>query len=73
MITVPMKVSALRQTVPMKVGAAYNAIDGVRDYNQLQNRPILNGVVIEGEKVSEDYKLTMSVQDIEKILYLGRL
>lgn len=40
------------------------------NYDDLFNKPILNGVTIQGEKESEDYKLTLSVQDIEKILYL---
>ena len=45
------------------------------DYNELRNKPTINDVTIEGDKVSADYKLqhemdTLSVQEIERILYI---
>lgn len=45
------------------------------DYNELRNKPTINNVTIEGDKVSADYKLqhemdTLSVQEIERILYI---
>ena len=45
------------------------------DYNDLTNKPTINDVTVEGDKVSADYKLqhemdTLSVQEIERILYL---
>lgn len=43
---------------------------GTDDYELLENKPVLNGVTISGSKESQDYKLTLSVQEIEKILYL---
>ena len=43
---------------------------GTDDYELLENKPILNGVTVQGNKESQDYKLTLSVQEIEKILYL---
>lgn len=44
-------------------------------YDNLQNKPSLNNITIEGDKVSADYKLqhemdALSVQEIERILYL---
>ena len=44
-------------------------------YDNLQNKPSLNNITIEGSKVSADYKLqhemdALSVQEIERILYL---
>ena len=43
---------------------------GTNDYEQLINRPKFNGVTVEGSKESQDYNLTLSVQEIERILYL---
>lgn len=43
---------------------------GTNDYNLLFNKPSLNGVPIQHDRESQDYKLTLSVQEIEKILYL---
>ena len=45
------------------------------DYEELYNKPILNGETIIGDKTGEDYHLQdklefASVHDIEKILYL---
>lgn len=45
------------------------------DYDRLRNRPIINGITIEGDKVSEDYKLQgkmefLTQQEIERILYI---
>lgn len=46
-----------------------------KDYEKLINKPSINGVEVSGDKVSKDYKLQdkmdeLSVQEIEKILYL---
>lgn len=43
---------------------------GTDDYEQLINKPKFNGVTVEGSKESQDYNMTLSVQEIEKILYL---
>ena len=44
-------------------------------YQELREKPIINGVTIEGDKVSEDYRLqgkmeALTIQEIEQILYL---
>ncbi|MBR2674980.1 MAG: hypothetical protein IKE52_05975 [Mogibacterium sp.] len=43
---------------------------GTDDYDLLKNKPKFNGITVEGNKESQDYNLTLSVQEIEKILYL---
>lgn len=63
-----------KEATPSLETGKYSKLEGgsgSSDYNQLTNLPFLNDVKIEGSKESEDYKLTLSVQDIEKILYLG--
>ena len=45
------------------------------DYNDLTGKPKINDVTIEGDKVSEDYRLqgkmdVLTPQEIERILYL---
>lgn len=45
------------------------------NYEDLYNKPIINDVVVEGDKVGEDYRLqdkmhALTTQEIEKILYL---
>lgn len=51
-------------------------MQGDVDYNrQVINKPTLNTITIEGDKVSEDYRLQskmdfLTPQEIEKILYL---
>lgn len=47
---------------------------GTKDYNRLSNRPTINAVVVEGEKVGADYRLQdkmheLTIQEIELILY----
>lgn len=46
------------------------------DYNELVNKPQINSVELIGNKTGPELRLqnkmdTLSVQDIEKILYLG--
>ena len=46
------------------------------DYNELRNKPTINGLMIEGDKVSSDYKLqhemnAVTQQDIDNIIYGG--
>lgn len=57
---------------PEKMGFKFGQVQQVNtnNYNDLFNKPRLNNVTIEGAKESEDYKLTLSVQEIEQILYL---
>ena len=43
---------------------------GSHDYSDLINKPQINNVELEGNKSGEDLRLTLSVQEIEKILYL---
>lgn len=48
---------------------------GTKDYNRLTNKPTINAITVEGDKIGSDYKLqdkmdNLSVQEIEKILYL---
>lgn len=50
-------------------------ISGSGDYEQLQNLPIVNDIVVQGNKVGADYKLqdkmhALTTQEIESILYL---
>lgn len=49
---------------------------GATSYNQLKDKPTINAVTVEGDKLGIDYKLQdkmneLTVQEIEKILYLG--
>ena len=46
------------------------------DYDRLRNRPIINGITIEGDKVSEDYHLqgemkALTEQEIDRIIFGG--
>lgn len=44
---------------------------GTSDYNALKNKPQINGVTLQGNKSHDAFGVSaMSVQDIEKILYL---
>lgn len=44
-------------------------IGGGTDYNYLANRPMINGVVLEGDKTNEQLKIdAISNEDIEKLL-----
>ena len=44
---------------------------GTTNYNRLSNKPSIEGVVLQGDKTFPQLGLnTLSVQDIEKILYL---
>lgn len=47
---------------------------GTTNYNALTNKPILNGITIEGSKVSADYKIQdmmndITEQEIDTIVY----
>lgn len=47
---------------------------GTRNYNRLTNKPTLNSVVIEGDKISSDYKLQEEMeivtdQNIDDIIF----
>lgn len=43
---------------------------GSHNYSDLINKPQINSVELDGNKSGEDLRLTLSVQEIEKILYL---
>lgn len=48
---------------------------GTKDYNKLKNKPSINGITVENDKIDADYHLQhkldfASQHDIEKILYL---
>lgn len=44
-------------------------IGGVRDYNQLSNRPSINGVLLEGDKTNEELLITaITNSEIEELL-----
>lgn len=48
---------------------------GVSDYNLLTGKPKINSIIVEGSKSAKDYNLQnkmdiLSIQEIEKILYL---
>lgn len=45
------------------------------DYEPLENKPLINDVVVQGSKIGEDYHLqdkmhALTTQEIERILYL---
>lgn len=40
------------------------ASEGTRNYNKLNNKPTINAVTIEGDKVSADYKLQGEISDV---------
>ena len=51
-------------------------VTGVKSYNQLEDKPIINDVVIQGNKVGPDYHLqdkmdTLTIQEVERIFYVG--
>ena len=47
-------------------------MSGTRDYEELENKPSIEGVILQGDrKLSEMGVRALSVQEIEKILYLG--
>lgn len=46
------------------------------NYNELENKPQINGVVLQGDKTGyqlklQDHMSTLTVAEIEKILYVG--
>ena len=44
---------------------------GTKDYNELENKPQINGVTLQGNRDMASLGVdAMSVQDIERILYL---
>lgn len=53
MITVPMEVSVSRQTVPMNVSGSVRPVINT-DYEQLENKPQINGVELDGNKTFEE-------------------
>lgn len=53
MITVPMEVSVSRQTVPMNVSGSVRPVINT-DYEQLENKPQINGVELNGNKTFEE-------------------
>lgn len=53
MITVPMEVSVSRQTVPMNVSGSVRPVINT-DYEQLENKPQINGVELSGNKTFEE-------------------
>lgn len=57
-----------------KIGGGISVPMNIKSYNQLRDKPTLNSVTIEGDKVSADYKLqdklgVVSEQDIDVIIY----
>lgn len=58
------------------VGIFYNPGSGTSDYENLANKPKINGVTVIGEKLGADYHLqdlmgTITPQDIDDIIYGG--
>lgn len=54
-----------------QAGVIYRAGGGTADYNLLKNKPEIEGVTLQGNKSFKELGLGMlSVQEIEKILYL---
>ena len=58
----------------LKAGFGDTQVIATGDYDKLKNKPVLNGVTIQGEKGSEDYKLQgamdeVTAQDIDKIIF----
>ena len=53
MITVPMEVSVSRQTVPINVSGNVRPVINT-DYEQLENKPQINGVELSGNKTSAE-------------------
>lgn len=54
----------------------FDSSSGTNNYNSLSNKPQINGVTLVGNKTSKDIKVqdemdVLSVQEIEKILYLN--
>lgn len=58
-----------------KINFTIEEKQGVSDYNRLTGKPKINGITVQGEKLGVDYRLqdkmdVLSIQEIEKILYL---
>ena len=52
------------------------SIPVAKTYYDLCDKPVLNGVIIEGDRVSEDYRLQSKIdvateQDIDNMLFFG--
>ena len=46
--------------------------DGTNDYNELENKPSIEDRTLEGNKTFEELGMRpMTVQEVERILYLG--
>lgn len=52
-MTIPLEVSVDEETVPLKVGTEINPVISI-DYEQLENKPQINGVELSGNKTSAE-------------------
>ena len=55
-------------------GVFYKSGGGVSNYEQLSNKPSINGVIVLGDKLGEDYNLQdlmdeITPQEIDNIIY----
>ena len=65
----------LRNTANLGAKFGNTQIVSTDDYEKLYNKPVINDVTVQGNKVGEDYHLqdkmhALTTQEIEKILYL---
>ena len=64
--------SEVKRILGANPGQIYDPTTAVQDYNDLDNRPQIEGVTLEGNKTFPALHLdSMPVPDIERILYLG--
>lgn len=54
----------LNQNNALTGGLSTAPSQGTKDYNKLNNKPTINAVTIEGDKVSADYKLQGEISDV---------
>ena len=67
--------AGFKQSQDLSAGFDNAQIVHTDNYDDLYNKPIINDVVVRGDKVGEDYNLqdkmhALTTQEIEKILYL---
>lgn len=53
-----------------------HAGSGTNDYDELSNKPSINGITVEGAKTSQDYKIydeaqELNMQEIDDIIFGG--
>lgn len=69
----PMQAS-FAEDAPMQMGFGQTQFVHTDDYNDLINKPKINNVVVEGEKLGADYDLqdkmsAVTAQEIDEIIY----